>query len=212
VVVRGVDLSLAKGDFLLVGGPNGGGKSTLLRTLLGVLPTLAGERRTDSGLRLGWVPQQVPLDPRYPLDAQDVVRMGLWVPGRLLRGRRGEERLAALAALERVGMADRAGRLFGELSGGQQQRVLLARALARRPNVLLLDEPTSGVDAGAVESLRELLADLNGEGMAVAMVTHQPAPWLGLATAALRVGHGEARPVPPYELHAESVAASGAHA
>lgn len=204
-MLSGVELEVAAGDFLLVGGPNGGGKSTLLRGLLGTLPPRAGRRVARPGLRLGWVPQRVPLDPRFPLDALDVVHMGLWGPGSMVRGRRREERDAAMQALARTGMAGRARRLFGDLSGGQQQRVLLARALVCAPQLLLLDEPTSGVDAESVEGLRALLEELRGtDELAVVMVTHQPAPWIRVADRALRVGGGAVRACAPAELQREA--------
>lgn len=209
-MLSGVELEVSSGDFLLVGGPNGGGKSTLLRGLLGTLPPRAGARIATPGLRLGWVPQRVPLDPRFPLDALDVVRMGLWGPGAMFRGKARVERERALEALARTDMADRARRLFGDLSGGQQQRVLLARALVCAPQLLLLDEPTSGVDADAVDGLRSLLSRFRAEaGLAVVMVTHQPAPWVQVADHGLRVGEGVVRSCAPAELQQE---AAGAHA
>ncbi|MEW6073672.1 MAG: ATP-binding cassette domain-containing protein [Planctomycetota bacterium] len=172
-VISGVDLEITAAAFLGVVGPNGAGKTTLMRGLLGLLPPLQGtvERSTSS---LGYVPQREGLDPVYPLSVQEVVRMGAYA--RLSRwGRvRPADGALALECLDRVGLADRRRLRFSRLSGGQRQRVLIARALLTRPEVLFLDEPTSGVDLPTQEAILDLLRDLNRrEGLAVLLVSHQ---------------------------------------
>ncbi len=172
-VLADVDLAVRAGDFLGIVGPNGAGKTTLFRGILGLIPLRAG-RIERAGARLGYVPQREVLDPIYPLQVEEVVRMGAY--GRT-RGRlrlRLEPRDEALAALQRVGLADRARAPFAALSGGQRQRVLIARALLARPNVLLLDEPTSGVDRSAQRRILDLLAALHREErIAILLVSHQ---------------------------------------
>ncbi|HEU4384681.1 MAG TPA: metal ABC transporter ATP-binding protein [Anaeromyxobacteraceae bacterium] len=168
-----IDLEVAPGDFLAVVGPNGGGKTTLLRTLLGVLPPLAGRRQAATSLAVGYVPQREAVDPLWPLSAGDVVLMGRVRragPGRRL-GQVDEER--ARQALDRVGLADLWGRSFHDLSGGQRQRTLIARALAAEPDLLALDEPTSGMDPAAELSAMDLLRELHRGGPAVVMVSHR---------------------------------------
>ena len=172
-VVSGVDLAVGAGAFLGIVGPNGAGKTTLFRGMLGLIPPLAGSvaRTTDA---IGYVPQRESLDPVFPLTVEEVVDMGAY--GRLsgLRGLAREERELARRSLERVGLAERARALFSSLSGGQRQRVLIARALMARPRVLLLDEPTSGVDREAQARILALLSDLNArEDIAVLLVSHQ---------------------------------------
>jgi ABC-type Mn2+/Zn2+ transport system ATPase subunit len=173
-VLRDVDLEVGPGDLLGVLGANGSGKSTLLRGLLGLIQPLDGSlARTPAPL--GWVPQDEHLDPVWPFRVEEVVLLG--AAGRLRSGRRipAEERAAATTALERVGLAHRARDLFSELSGGQRQRVLIARALVMRPRVLLLDEPTSGVDRPTQARILSLVHDLaREEGLAVLLVVHQP--------------------------------------
>jgi ABC-type Mn2+/Zn2+ transport system ATPase subunit len=174
-IVSGVDLTVGAGDFIGIVGPNGSGKTTLFRGILGLIPALAGkvERATKA---IGYVPQREALDPIFPLRVDEVVHMGAY--GRL-RGWRAlprEERDLALACLERVGMADRRAAQFASLSGGQRQRVLIARALMVRPQLLLLDEPTSGVDRAAQARVLRLLTELRErEQMAVLLVSHQVA-------------------------------------
>ncbi len=199
-VLDGVELELRRGDFLAVVGDNGSGKSTLLRTLLGVLPLLAGEERRASGLRLGYVPQQLALDPRFPVCAEEVVRMGLWRGRAAFRVERAADQERVRAALERVGMEHRAGEGFGTLSGGQKQRVLLARALVSAPNLLLLDEPTSGVDARATASIHRLLDELQAEAIAQVLVTHHPLSLRGRATHSCLVAEGTVRMLDPAQL------------
>jgi ABC-type Mn2+/Zn2+ transport system ATPase subunit len=170
VVLSDVTFDAEEGERIGVLGPNGGGKSTLFRVLLGELRPLRGSVRRPS--RLGFVPQTERSRLDYPVSALDVALMGTlsrvpwWRP--VGRG----ERRAALAALERVGLAALAGEQFGELSGGQRQRVLVARALVQKAPVLLLDEPFSGVDQTSAELLERLLVDLAAEGRALLVATH----------------------------------------
>ncbi len=173
-LLAGVSLRVSRGDFLAIVGPNGGGKTTLLRTLLGVLPAIAGERLAPAPLAVGYVPQRDQVDAIWPLTAEEVALMGrarLVPPGR--RAGSGD-RAAVLEALARVGVGELARRPFRDLSGGQRQRTLIARALAAEPGLLALDEPTSGMDPGGELDVMDLLRGLNRErGLAVVMVSHR---------------------------------------
>jgi ABC-type Mn2+/Zn2+ transport system ATPase subunit len=190
---HGVSVAVVPGDFLAIVGPNGGGKTTLLRSLLGVLQLRGGERQEEPGLAVGYVPQRDQVDPIWPLTAQEVALMGrarLVPPGR----RAGPTDRAAVAeALGRVGVAELAGRPYRDLSGGQRQRTLIARALAAEPKLLALDEPTSGMDPAGELDLMELLRDLNRErGLAVVMVSHRLEAVANFATKLAFVDHGRA--------------------
>jgi ABC-type Mn2+/Zn2+ transport system ATPase subunit len=173
-LLSGVTVSVEQEDFLAVVGPNGGGKTTLLRTLLGVLPPLAGRRTAESRLRVGYVPQGDHVDPLWPLGCGDVVVMGR-VPQAGPGGRIGAGDVeVARGALARVGLGDLWARPFGTLSGGQRQRTLIARALAAEPRLLALDEPTSGMDPSAELSAMDLLRELHrAGGIAVVMISHR---------------------------------------
>jgi ABC-type Mn2+/Zn2+ transport system ATPase subunit len=173
-LLSGVDLSLAPGDFLALVGPNGGGKTTLLLSLLGALPLVAGRLVRPRPLRVGYVPQRDHVDPVWPFTAGEVTLMGR-VPA-LGPGRRPgpADRARVREALARVGIEALAERPYGELSGGQRQRTLIARALAAEPELLALDEPTSGMDPAAELATMDLLRELHGGGaLAVVMVSHR---------------------------------------
>ncbi|HVS19426.1 MAG TPA: metal ABC transporter ATP-binding protein [Planctomycetota bacterium] len=172
-VVSGVDLTVERGDFLGIVGPNGAGKTTLFRGLLGLIPPLAGTV-TRTTRAIGYVPQRETLDAIYPVTVEEVVRMGAFGALRGWRGLSREARERARACLERVGLYERRAQAFSSLSGGQRQRALIGRALMVEPELLLLDEPTSGVDRGAQARILELLIGLNrSRGMAVLLVSHQ---------------------------------------
>ena len=168
--ISGVSFALRAGERMALLGPNGGGKTTLLRALLGELPPLAGELRV--GVRCGIVPQTERSQLDYPVSALDVATMGSLsrLPWWRRPGRRERERAAE--ALGRVGLRPLAGETFGKLSGGQRQRVLIARALVQDARVLLLDEPFSGLDGPSSERLEALMGALAGEGRAIMLATH----------------------------------------
>jgi zinc transport system ATP-binding protein len=161
-VLHDVSLRLEPAEIVTILGPNGSGKSTLLRALIGIVPLAEGRVSRRAGLRIGYVPQRLAIDPTMPLTA----RRFLSLPVRCSRA-------AADAALARVGMADVADRPMTGLSGGQFQRVLLARALLAEPDVLILDEPTQGLDQPGEAAFYRLIEEVRREtGAAVLMVSH----------------------------------------
>jgi ABC-type Mn2+/Zn2+ transport system ATPase subunit len=172
-VLRGINLDILDGDFLGIVGPNGAGKTTILRTFLGSLKALAGTVTIAPGLRYGYVPQRDVVDTLFPLHVLEVVLMGRY--DRIGLGRRPSamDRELARNALERVGIAHLADRPLNALSGGQRQRTLIARALVGEPNVLVLDEPTNGMDLVATTQILGLVRDLHERtGLTVVMVSH----------------------------------------
>src|SRR2546425_1241090 len=146
-VLTAIEFDVISGDFLGIVGPNGAGKTTLLKAILGLLKPMAGiVERPAEGLRIGYVPQRESVDTLFPLTVLDIVLMGRYT--RLGPfGRPGKaDRAEAMASLEHVGITNLAHRPYPNLSGGQKQRTLIARALVGDPNLLILDEPTNGMD------------------------------------------------------------------
>ena len=176
-VLREVSATIFRGDAIGLLGANGSGKTTLLKMVAGVLRPLEGEVRfaeTAGKARpvIGYVPQRESLDQSFLLSSLEVVLMGACAavgPGRFL-GR--ENREWAQRCMDRTGVGNLSTRRFAELSGGQKQRVLIARALVAKPDLLLLDEPTAGVDPEATKAIAELLQKLNAEGMTLLMINH----------------------------------------
>ncbi|MGD9792448.1 MAG: metal ABC transporter ATP-binding protein [Acidimicrobiia bacterium] len=177
-VLDNICIQVKPGSSLALLGPNGAGKTTLLRAALGLVPVSSGVvevfGRPAASARdlVAYVPQAEALDREFPVSALQVVTMGRYRSiGFARRPSRNDRRIAA-AALDRVGLADRASARFGVLSGGQRQRVLLARAIAQDAKLLLLDEPFNGVDTTTQQILVDVLADLRANGAAVVMSTH----------------------------------------
>ena len=172
-LLSGINLSIAQGDWWGVVGPNGAGKTTLMKTLLGIIPAHAGTIEARPGLSFGYVPQRGVIDDIFPLSALDVVVMGRYP--RIGPGRRVSQadRELALSYMARVGIANLAGKPFRSLSGGQKQRTLIARGLVREPDVLVLDEPTDGMDLAGETGIMELISDLvRGSGRTLLMISH----------------------------------------
>lgn len=188
-VLDGVDLTVSRGDFLAVLGPNGGGKTTLLRLIMGLLTPGAGRVAVfgrapgEARGRIGYVPQQVAggmLRRDFPVTVREVVLMGLLAPGGARRGFfwSAADKERAARALERVEMGRYASRRFPALSGGQQKRVLIARALVSGPELLILDEPTANIDPQGKFCFHEVLSRLTRDVTTIA-VSHD----LSLLTA-----------------------------
>jgi ABC-type Mn2+/Zn2+ transport system ATPase subunit len=175
-VLEHVSFTVERGEFTALLGPNGGGKTTLFRGMLGLIPVLAGEIRYgfDRGTTPpGYVPQKESLDPIFPLTVYEVALMGTYARLGPLRPVGRRRRALAAECLAQVGLGDARERPFWALSGGQKQRVLIARALAAEPELLLLDEPTAGIDPEAEEAIMSLIAALNRErGLTVLLVSH----------------------------------------
>jgi ABC-type Mn2+/Zn2+ transport system ATPase subunit len=168
--ISGVSFAFDAGTIAAVLGPNGGGKTTLFRALLGELPVRRGT--VELAAQPAYVPQTDRTRLDFPVSALDVVLMGAYARTPAWRRIPRADRQAARAALDRVGLADRARDRFGALSGGQRQRVLIARALLQDSRVLLLDEPLTGVDAASGARIEALFGDLRGEGRVLLVATH----------------------------------------
>ncbi len=170
-VLRDVSLAIRPGAFTGIVGPSGSGKTTLLRLLLGTARPGRGRVERAARVAVSYVPQLETVNWNFPVTVAECVLMAR-TEGRLVPWASRAERAEVAALLERLGIAGLGRRHIRELSGGQQQRMFIARALLRRPRLLLLDEPTSGVDVHTRHELLELLAELNHEGLAVVLTTH----------------------------------------
>ncbi len=177
-VLWDIDLAIPEGKLVAVVGPNGAGKSTLIKAVLGLVPRASGRvkiyGKTYKQQRhlVGYVPQRESVDWDFPVNALDVVVMGVYRKIGWFRPVTRRYRRAALAALEKVGMADYAGRQISQLSGGQQQRVFLARALAQDAGIYLMDEPFTGVDVATERAIVVLLKELKRQGKTCVVVHH----------------------------------------
>lgn len=195
-VLHDVSMSLDRGETLAVLGPNGSGKSTLVRALLGVVPHSAGTvnlfgtalGRRVPWERIGYVPQRVTATGGVSASASEVVTSGLLNGRRILPPRGAKQRV--LAALDTMGVADRAHDPVNTLSGGQQQRVLIARALVREPDLLVLDEPVAGVDIASQAAFAEALRVMKSAGASVIIVLHETGTLASLVDRALVLDQG----------------------
>jgi ABC-type Mn2+/Zn2+ transport system ATPase subunit len=170
-VLSDVTLAVGEGQFVGVVGPSGSGKTTLLRAITGKVAPSSGRVDRRAGLRVGYVPQVETVNWSFPVTVGECVMMAR-SQGRVLPWMSAAERSEVEEILARLGLEGLAKRHIRELSGGQQQRVFIARALVRRPELLLLDEPTSGVDVRLRHEVLHLLDDLNAQGVAIVLTTH----------------------------------------
>ena len=179
-VLSDVNLTINRGAFVGIVGPSGAGKTTLLRAIVGNVPkvkgrVIVGHHEETSGVahHVGWVPQLETVDWNFPATVREVVLMGRWAshPWRPWTTKADNHQVDEL--LERLGIGGLGDRHIRGLSGGQQQRVFLARAMVGGPDLLLLDEPTSGVDIKTRDDILHLLADLNRDGMTIVLTTHE---------------------------------------
>jgi zinc transport system ATP-binding protein len=181
-VLHDIDLSIEAGEFVGIAGPNGGGKTTLVRLIVGLERPSSGTvevfgaspDETQRQAKIGYLPQRADLGIDAPITVAELVTAGRTPRAGLLRPLGDADRAAIAAAIDRVGLGEQAGRAIRSLSGGQRQRAFIAKALAGEPELLVLDEPTAGVDAEAQESLAGLLDSLRRDlAVTVLYVSHE---------------------------------------
>jgi manganese/zinc/iron transport system ATP- binding protein len=194
-VLTGIDFDVLAGDFLGIVGPNGAGKTTLLKAILGLLQPLSGQVTvTADGLRIGYVPQRDSVDTLFPLTVLDIVLMGRYTRLGPFARPGAEDQSRAMEALKHVDIEDLASRPYPSLSGGQKQRTLIARALVGEPNLLILDEPTNGMDLVSERAIMELVQLLHDQDqMTVLMVSHLLNTVVNYAKRIAIVGEGTLR-------------------
>lgn len=181
-ILKDISFAVHRGDYLGIVGPNGGGKTTLLKIILGLLTPTTGQVRLfgepshqfKQRSKVGYVPQNTAaIERHFPATVEEVVAMGRYARVGLFHRMHKTDRAAITRSLEQVGITKYSQRLIGDLSGGQQQRVFIARALAAEPEILILDEPTAGVDVNHQEQFYALLRELNTTlSLTLVLVTH----------------------------------------
>ncbi len=182
-VLRDIGFNVHQGDYLGIIGPNGGGKTTLVKIILGLLKPSVGTvemfgediRKFKNWQKIGYIPQKaINFDVNFPVTVREVVSMGLFAKKGLLRFLGAEDQEKVTQALKQVEMKEFGSHLIGDLSGGQQQRVFIAKALVTEPSLLILDEPTAGIDIKAQEKFYTLLQDLNKKlHITLIMISHE---------------------------------------
>lgn len=210
-VLDGVDLTVDRSQFVVLTGPNGSGKSTLIKLIVGLLSPSSGTIKVlardvsdpESRRFVGYAPQASPGRMVLPVSVLEVVQAGLTPMGSILRRPRSGDGHQVDAALEAVGLADLAAECVFELSGGQQQRAVIARALVGDGPVLILDEPTTGIDRAFRPRLVDELRRRADEGAAVIAVTHDPDDFHDVVDRILFMEDGRVRDVSHREFHAE---------
>lgn len=202
-ILTGVSTTVHAGEVVAVIGANGSGKSTFMKACLGLVPKVTGsvqmfghdtKREPKAAFtHVGYVPQRSPIAPATPVNALEMVTSGLVGAGSWHPKRGGKKR--ALAALETVGMADRAGDPIQYFSGGQLQRTMIARALVREPDLYLLDEPLAGVDQKSAQVVVDTLSVAHAKGATIVVVLHELGPFEPLITRALQASGGTLKAV-----------------
>ena len=175
VLHKDINLSINKGSYVCIVGDNGAGKSTFIKTVLGLINPISGSVEMSNGLKpsdIGYLPQQTQVQKDFPASVYEVVLSGCLNKLGFRMFYNNAEKQLAKDMLEKLGITHLMKKSYSTLSGGQQQRVLLARALCATNKILLLDEPSAGLDAGTTREFYHLIKDLNDEGITIMMITH----------------------------------------
>ena len=192
-IIEDFNFNVYDGDYICVIGENGSGKSTLIKTLLGLIKPVSGKVSLSSSLNegaIGYLPQQTQVQKHFPASVMEVVMSGFLNRMHKRPFYKKEEKETVIKNLEKLEIIDLKNKCYGELSGGQQQRVLLARALCAADEILVLDEPVTGLDPVAAASLYDILQKLHEEGMAIVMVTHDLKSIVGRTEKILHINEG----------------------
>ena len=190
IVAENVNFNVNKGDYLCIIGENGSGKSTLMKTILGLRSYKHGQIVYDNTIKegIGYLPQQAVIQKDFPASVKEIVLSGFLGKMGLRPYYSAIEKQIAKENLQKLQIENLENRCFRELSGGQQQRVLLARALCATKEILLLDEPVSGLDFQSTEKMYEIINDLNKEGITIIMISHDLVSAIKYATHILHMG------------------------
>ncbi len=190
-VATDIDFAVEEGDYLCIVGENGSGKSTLVKAILGLHPISGGKLTVSDEARaagIGYLPQHTPAQRDFPASVREIVRSGCLRRAGLRPFIGAADKELADKAMERMGITHLAGKCYRELSGGQQQRVLLARAFCATGKLIVLDEPIAGLDPLAMTEMYSMIADLNRDGVAVVMVSHDVSAAVNYADHILHIG------------------------
>ncbi len=185
LILEDVNFKVYPGDFVAITGPNGGGKTTLLRIILGLLPPTSGIVNVSKGVSIGYLPQKNMIDSHFPISVREVVESGLLATKGISRD---DKASMVRDTIERIQLTEHADRPIGQLSGGQLQRALLGRAIISKPKLLVLDEPLSYLDKRFEHRLYDIIADLAKEAT-ILLVSHEMTTIAGMANRHLIIDH-----------------------